>query len=360
MPAKAKGRFIDPMLLLRTDSLPNDGDRWEYQLKFDGYRAIAFKTGGKIHLRSRNDNDFSVRYADVVKGLAKLPDETVIDGEVIALDDDGRPSFNILQNYGSSKAPVLYFVFDVMVLAGRDVMREPLEVRRELLEKKILPKLGEPVRYAAPLDASLPVLIESVKAQGLEGLVAKRLDSRYEAGLRSGAWQKMRVNRGQEFVIGGYTVGTKTFDALVFGYYEGDRLIYAARTRNGFTPVVREQLFKKFRGLRNQGLPVRESPGGEERPMGCGPDGGEDEGLPLAEAGAGRADRVPGVDGRKSPAPHQVHCAARRQTGTRGSAGVARRYFALLIELPFVFEVPFVDPSSRSSAAFFALSRMCE
>jgi bifunctional non-homologous end joining protein LigD len=135
--------------------------------------------------------------------LGKLQDETVIDGEVIALDEDGRPSFNILQNYGSSKAPVLYFVFDVMVLAGRDVMREPLEMRRELLEKKILPRLGEPVRYAAPLDASLPVLIESVKAQRLEGLVAKRLDSRYEAGLRSGAWQKMRVNRGQEFVIGG-------------------------------------------------------------------------------------------------------------------------------------------------------------
>ena len=89
-----------------------------------------------------------------MKGLAKLPDETVIDGEVIALDDDGRPSFNILQNYGSSKAAVLYFVFDVMVLAGRDVMREPLEMRRELLEKKILPRLGEPVRYAAPLDAA--------------------------------------------------------------------------------------------------------------------------------------------------------------------------------------------------------------
>jgi len=195
MAATAKGRFIDPMLLLRADSLPNDGNRWQYQLKFDGYRAIAFKTGGKVHLRSRNDNDFSIRYSGVVKGLAKLPDETVIDGEVIALDDDGRPSFNILQNYGSSKAPVLYFVFDVMVLAGRDVTGEPLEARRALLEKKILPKLGEPVRYAAPLDASLAVLIESVKAQGLEGLVAKRLDSRYESGLRSGAWQKMRVNR---------------------------------------------------------------------------------------------------------------------------------------------------------------------
>jgi DNA ligase D-like protein (predicted ligase) len=270
MAANVKARFIEPMLLLRTDALPNDASRWDYQLKFDGYRAIAFKTGRNIHLRSRNDNDFSLRYANVVKGLAKLPTETVIDGEVIALDDDGRPSFNILQNYGSSNAPVLYFVFDVMVLAGRDVRREPLRARRELLEKKILPTLGEPVRYAAPLDASLPVLIESVKAQGLEGLVAKRLDSRYEAGLRSGAWQKMRVNRGQEFVIGGYTVGTTTFDALIFGYYDGGRLIYAARTRNGFTPVVRAQLFKKFRGLEVKECPFVNLPEAKSGRWGAG------------------------------------------------------------------------------------------
>jgi DNA ligase D-like protein (predicted ligase) len=267
---RAKARFIDPMLLLRTDSLPNDGSRWQYQLKLDGYRAIAFKTGGKVLLRSRNDNDFSLRYADVVKGLAKLPDETVLDGEVIALDDDGRPSFNILQNYGSSKAPVLYFVFDVMVLAGRDLMGEPLDVRRHVLEQKILPKLSEPVRYAAPLDASLPVLIESVQAQGLEGLVAKRRDSRYEAGLRSGAWQKMRVNRGQEFVIGGYTVGTKNFDALIFGYYEGDRLMYAARTRNGFTPALREQLFKRLRGLEIKDCPFANLPEAKSGRWGAG------------------------------------------------------------------------------------------
>ena len=88
-----------------------------------------------------------------------------------------------------------------------------------------------------------------MKAQELEGLVAKRLDSRYEAGLRSGAWMKMRVNRGQEFVIGGYTRGTKTFDALVFGYYKGKDLFYAARTRNGFTPATRLAVFKKFAGL---------------------------------------------------------------------------------------------------------------
>jgi ATP-dependent DNA ligase len=136
-----------------------------------------------------------------------------------------------------------------MVLAGRDVMREPLEKRRALLEQKILPKLSEPVRYASSLDAALPVLVQSVKEQGFEGLVAKRRDSVYKPGLRTGAWMKMRVNRGQEFVIGGYTRGTKTFDALIFGYYEGEKLIYVARTRNGFTPVMRAQLFRKFKGL---------------------------------------------------------------------------------------------------------------
>ena len=117
MRAKAKGRFIEPMLLRRTDSLPNDGDRWEYQLKFDGYRAIAFKAGGNIHLRSRNDNDFSVRYPDITKGLANLPDETVIDGEVIAVNalatetDQGeqRGFMNLLVGlFGTIRNPIAH------------------------------------------------------------------------------------------------------------------------------------------------------------------------------------------------------------------------------------------------------------
>jgi len=249
MAARVKAGFVEPMLLLRTDSLPDDPARWEYQLKLDGYRAIAFKTGGKVHLRSRNDHDFNRRYPAVLLGLAKLPDETVIDGELVAFDEDGRPLFNALQNSISSKTPIVYYVFDLMVLNGRDVKGETLEKRRELLERRVLPTLAEPVRYAGQLKASLRDLIESVKAQGLEGLVAKRRDSRYEPGLRSGAWMKTRVNRGQEFVIGGYTIGTKTFDALIFGYYDDGRLIYTARTRNGFTPALRAQLFRKFRPL---------------------------------------------------------------------------------------------------------------
>ena len=240
--------FVPPMLLLKTERLA-EGPNWLYELKLDGYRAVAFKRQGAVALRSRNDKDFASRYPLVVQGLASMPDNTVIDGEVVAFGEDGRPSFNALQNVGSATRPVVYYVFDLMVLAGRDLTGEPLERRRQLLEADVLPALAEPVRYTGSLDAPLPVLIESVKAQGLEGLVAKRRDSRYESGLRSGAWQKMRVDRGQEFVIGGYTRGTKTFDALIFGYYEGADLIYVARTRNGFTPATREALFKRLRPL---------------------------------------------------------------------------------------------------------------
>lgn len=154
------------------------------ELKLDGYRAVAIKSGGKVHLRSRNGNDFNGRYPGIVRALAGMPDETVIDGEVVALDADGKPSFNLLQNYGSAGVPLHFFIFDLLVLKGEDVMGDPLEKRRELLEKHIFPEMAEPIRYSPILEASLKDLIQSVKAQGLEGLVAKRRDSRYEPGMR--------------------------------------------------------------------------------------------------------------------------------------------------------------------------------
>jgi ATP-dependent DNA ligase len=118
-----------------------------------------------------------------------------------------------------------------------------------LLSLEVLPRLADPVREAPRFDAALADLIAAVRAQGLEGLVAKRLDSVYEPGARSGAWRKMRLNRSEEFVIGGYTSGGQTFDSLVLGRYEGDRLVYVARTRVGFTPASRERLMAKLRPL---------------------------------------------------------------------------------------------------------------
>jgi bifunctional non-homologous end joining protein LigD len=243
------------MLLLRTDRLP-EGPNQSYELKLDGYRALAIKTGGRVRLRSRNDNDFNGRYPAIVNALSAMPDETVIDGEVVALNESGRPSFNLLQNYGSAGAPLIYYVFDVLVLSGRNVMSEQLVRRREILRDEVLSLLGEPIRESPVLNASLRDLITAVRAQGLEGLVAKRLESGYEPGKRSGAWQKMRLNQGQEFVIGGYTPSPKNFDALIFGYYEGSDLLYAARTRHGFTTASREQLFRKLRGLEMSQCPV--------------------------------------------------------------------------------------------------------
>jgi len=127
------------MLLLRTDKLP-EGDGWRYEVKFDGYRALAIKSGGQVRLRSRNDKDFTKRYPGVVAALAELPDETIIDGEVVALDAAGKPVFSLLQNGGVN---VHLYVFDVLMLGGKDVTGEPLLRRRTLLENHVLPRLRE-------------------------------------------------------------------------------------------------------------------------------------------------------------------------------------------------------------------------
>jgi len=142
-----------------------------------------------------------------------------------------------------------------------------------MLRTKVLPKLDEPVRPAPALEGSLPELLKAVRAHGFEGLIAKRRDRLYEAGQRSGSWRKMRVTQGQEFVIGGYTSTVRSFDALIFGYYEGGKLLYVTRTRNGFTPRSRLDLLKTATEARDAGMPICESAGAERRALGTRPDG---------------------------------------------------------------------------------------
>jgi bifunctional non-homologous end joining protein LigD len=256
---KSKAAFIAPMLLEPSATLP-EGPQWSYELKLDGYRMLAIRHGGEVSLRSRNDNDFTARYPAVAQALGVLPDDTVLDGEIVALDAAGRPSFNTLQNAASGEARIFYYGFDLLVLGGRDLTGEPLAVRRDWLERKVLPKLEDPIRHSMPLEGTLSDILRAVRAHGFEGVVAKRLDSRYERGQRSGAWRKMRLHQGQEFVIGGYTPGGQSFDALVLGVYEGRRLLYVARTRNGFTPRSRLDLFPRLRALESARCPFANLP----------------------------------------------------------------------------------------------------
>ena len=138
--------------------------QWPYETQAGRLPSYRLQPQGTVHLRSRNNKDFTGRYPGVVTALATLPNDTVIDGEIVALDQDGRPSFNALQNYGSAPAPVVYYVFDVMVLVGRDVVREPLEGPPDAGRTEAIAEGSEPARYASSLDAELPGLTKAERA----------------------------------------------------------------------------------------------------------------------------------------------------------------------------------------------------
>lgn len=232
------------MECLAVGNLPA-GSQWVYEIKLDGYRAIAVKSSGKLSLFSRRRNSFNRQYSLIFEALDDLPDDTVIDGEVVALNEMGHPDFNLLQHYRAEASRIHYFVFDLLVYSNRDLTRVPLVERHEIM-KSVLKLRSPRVRITDHFETSADHMIAAIRVQGLEGVVAKRKDSRYEAGKRSGAWAKYRLNHGQELVIGGYLPGAQGVDAIIVGYYRGTDLRYVARVRNGFVPAVRRQLFGKL------------------------------------------------------------------------------------------------------------------
>lgn len=236
-----------------------DGPQWVYEIKLDGYRAIAVKSGNRVNLLSRRQKSFNAQYPDVLEALGDLPDGSVVDGEIVALDDAGKPDFNLLQNYRSAAARIHYFVFDLLIHQGHDIMGESLEERRKLLRSL---KFSSPrIRLVDYHDATTAEeMLAAVKGLGLEGVIAKRRDSRYEPGKRSGAWVKCRVNKSQEFVIGGYFPGPQGFDSIIVGYYQGKDLMYVARTRNGFVPASRRGVFAKLKDKVIPGCPFANLP----------------------------------------------------------------------------------------------------
>ncbi len=156
--------------------------------------------------------------------------------------------FSRLQNFGGAEHTILFYVFDLLILAGTDLRSRPLEQRRALL-RELIPTLGDPVRHSETFDVPVAELLATVRQHGLEGIVAKRRTSTYRPGDRSGDWLKLRANRGQELVIGGYVPSSTTFDSILVGYYQGRDLTYAAGIRAGFVPALRQSLFCQFRGL---------------------------------------------------------------------------------------------------------------
>jgi ATP-dependent DNA ligase len=199
-------------------------------------------------LFSRRQNSFNRQYPLVFEALADLPDNTVIDGEVVALDESGRPDFNLLQHYRTGASSIHYFVFDLLVYNNRDLTRLPLIERRQILNSVL--KFQSPrIRIAEYFETSVENILSAVRAQGLEGVVAKKKDSQYEAGKRGGSWVKYRLNSGQELVVGGYVPWTHGLDSIIVGYYRGKELIYVARVRNGFVPASRREVFEKLRSL---------------------------------------------------------------------------------------------------------------
>ncbi len=213
---------VEPMLAKLVTKLP-DGSGWTYEIKWDGYRALVIKANKKVTIYSRRGNVLNQRFGALPPAFSALAEGTMIDGEIVAMDEEGRPSFNTLQNSRRPDDPVYFYAFDLLAYAGK--------------------------------------FLKAVKKQGLEGVVAKRADNRYEAGERTGKWVKYKTNKSQELVVGGYMPGSNRFESLLIGYYEKPgHLIFIAKLRNGFTPSQRRDIAARFEGLETGTCPFANLP----------------------------------------------------------------------------------------------------
>lgn len=245
---KPRPRFIEPMECKRVPKLP-EGDDWGYEIKQDGYRAIGLVDGNTALLYSMSGQDYSLEFRHITFALKNLKQgNIVLDGEIVALDERGRASFQELQNRKRSGQPIVYYVFDLLHLNGRDTLDLPLSKRKEMLEG-IGAHFSDPLRLNALFSTELPALVKQVRALGLEGIVAKRASSVYIPGRESDAWQKHRFNLEGEFVIGGYVSGGRNFSSIIVGEYRGKDLYYVKRVVAGLTPHLREQVFAELKPL---------------------------------------------------------------------------------------------------------------
>ena len=253
---ETKVKFIEPMLARAAAALPENRGEWIYEVKLDGYRCLAGKQGSDVKLWSRRGHLITRQFRGIAAACERLPADTLLDGEIVALDESGRISFNLLQHHRAKASALRFYAFDALIVAGRSLLNLPLEKRRAAL-MDTLPaeeKNSSALAASESLDAPPAELTRVIREFGLEGIVAKRKESLYEPGKRSGAWLKYKINKSQEFVIGGYTVGNP-FDALVIGYYDGSDLRYVGKVRNGFVSNLRREVMKQLKPLEADACP---------------------------------------------------------------------------------------------------------
>ena len=260
---------LQPMKARLSVAWPSDEESFGYEIKWDGVRALAYVQRGKVRLESRTGRDISAQFPEgeaLVKSLGRR--QAVIDGELVAFDDAGRPSFQVLQgriHLASAPLvrermrliPVTLMAFDVLHLGGRSTRELPYEERRELLEGLGLEGAGlQTPRWHRGHGSAL---LEASRERGLEGVIAKRLGSSYLLGKRSDAWLKVKNHRSQEVVIGGWLPGkgrrSRTLGALLAGYYEGDELRFAGKVGTGFSDEDLRLLTERLEPLRRDASP---------------------------------------------------------------------------------------------------------
>jgi ATP-dependent DNA ligase len=276
--ATSKLQFIESMECLPVAKLP-EGPQWSYEIKLDGYRLEALKEAKETRLYSRRANLLNAKFPYLAAALSKLPNATILDGEVVALDANRRSGFNLLQKFRSAETHIHYYAFDILVLRGRELLQLPLDKRREILAD-VLPT-NEHISLSVVDHRPLAHMLKFATKHHLEGIIAKRADSVYEPGKRTGLWSKHRIEQGQEFVIGGYTPGSNGFDALIVGFYQGKDLLFASRVRGGFIPATRREVFAKIKHLKTSK-------------------------CPFAQARNCRTDRFRRVDQRQQAPPHEI------------------------------------------------------
>ncbi|MEP6711906.1 MAG: DNA ligase D [Ferruginibacter sp.] len=250
---------IKPMLAKETDT-PFDNKDWLFEIKWDGYRAISEINDGEVKLYSRNGNSFKSAYPLVISALEKIKHKVVLDGEVVVLDEKGKSDFQKLQHYEeNTQYPMCYYVFDVLAIDGKKTHELPLVKRKQLLQK-IIPK-STVLKYSDHIVGSGIAFFKAAQQSNLEGIMAKKADSEYYEGARTGDWLKIKHHKSDEVVVVGFTEPTgarKNFGALVLATKTKDGLHYAGHTGTGFDDKTLKEVHEKLKKIISKTSPFKE------------------------------------------------------------------------------------------------------